>query len=94
MRELELRQGNTVAVVVTYQPDAQVIPRLRALAQQFGIVVVIDNGSSDETVASLRALSDATSDTVLISNGKNPNALFSFVKHNGARRLKVARMGC
>jgi rhamnosyltransferase len=62
---------NAIAVVVTYHPGAELIPRLGELASQFGRVVVIDNHSSDEELMPLRALSKRATSISLIPNPEN-----------------------
>lgn len=63
--------SDVVAVVVTYRPSqAEIEALLRALANQVGSVVVVDNGSAETTVVELRAVA-AELGIVILSLGSN-----------------------
>lgn len=53
-----MRVETVCAVVVTYHPDPGMADRLKALLEQAGGVVVVDNGSHAAELAPLRAMRD------------------------------------
>lgn len=57
--------GNTVAVIVTYQPAADVVGHAVALVGQVACIVVVDNGSASESLPILDSLAALPSVTVI-----------------------------
>jgi rhamnosyltransferase len=64
-----LNNSNTLAIVVTYFPDANLPHRLQLLQKQFSRVVVVDNASQGEHLQMLSRL--AGDGLVLIQNASN-----------------------
>ncbi|HVU09170.1 MAG TPA: glycosyltransferase family 2 protein [Verrucomicrobiae bacterium] len=58
------------AVVVTYQPDAKIIPNLRRLAAQVSKIIVVDNGSGPASAPVLETISQFP-EVELVRNDSN-----------------------
>ena len=70
MPDQSIHGTDVCAIVVTYRPDAAFPSRLRGLSPQVGMIVIVDNGSSDAERRMLReAASDSTVD--LVFNAEN-----------------------
>ena len=61
---------SVAAVVITYNPDADIAARLRAIARECSPVYVIDNGSAEPALKALRKAAKAAK-AKLIELGKN-----------------------
>ena len=58
------------AVVVTFHPSTQDLQNIAAIRAQVDLLIVVDNGSSDDALTQMR-LSSQTPGFVLIENGEN-----------------------
>jgi rhamnosyltransferase len=76
------------AVVVLYQPEADVLENLRVLAMQVDALVIVDNGSSEEFRTALESMLNARVD--LIQHPENLGIATGF--NTGVRRL--IELGC
>jgi rhamnosyltransferase len=77
------------AVIVSYNPDQEIVQNIAALQSQVSSIVVVDNGSSEGSLAMLRQ-ARSTYDFQLIENGRNLGIAVAL--NAGVREVKAR--GC
>lgn len=61
------RPESVCAVIVTYHPDDGIAARVEAVARQVGLVVIVDNGSSECEVQILRGLETGNTASLILN---------------------------